>query len=341
MLIHLGHSPDPDDAFMFWGLASGEVDPRRFEFEHVLKDIQTLNTWALDGKLEVSAISLAAYPLVQEGYVLLPHGASMGSGYGPILVAREEMSPADARDDDRPIARAHRRAVRQQHVLLLHERVRGERDRGHLEPPLERPLVQRLDVAQDVLELELARVDLARGEAPEHERVVRVWAVSKADQQSRRRLTPLKREGAPKCFGEVAAEADRAVIPDHDGVAAGRGLEHGGTELGRPGDADRDRDRWPRGGARRVGMNDRAHIRTRSQDGEVHRELDARSRPLDELPARGDQADVFRSQRFVLEPGRRDRDQIAGPRARVPLGPADEPSLGHSLQRCDELLANG
>ena len=66
MLIQLGHSPDPDDAFMFWGLASGEVDPRRFEFEHVLRDIQTLNTWALDGKLEVSAISLAAYPLVQE-----------------------------------------------------------------------------------------------------------------------------------------------------------------------------------------------------------------------------------------------------------------------------------
>ena len=62
MLIHLGHSPDPDDAFMFWGLASGEVDPRRFEFEHVLKDIQTLNTWALDGKLEVSAISLARLP---------------------------------------------------------------------------------------------------------------------------------------------------------------------------------------------------------------------------------------------------------------------------------------
>jgi len=83
---------------MFWGLASGEVDPGRFEFEHVLKDIQTLNTWALDGKLEVSAISLAAYPLVQDSYVLLPHGASMGSGYGPIVVSREEMSLADLRD---------------------------------------------------------------------------------------------------------------------------------------------------------------------------------------------------------------------------------------------------
>ncbi|MGB2874060.1 MAG: MqnA/MqnD/SBP family protein [Gaiellaceae bacterium] len=97
MLIRLGHSPDPDDAFMFWGLASGEVDPRQFEFEHVLRDIQTLNEWALEGKLEVTAISLAAYPLIQERYVLLPHGASMGTGYGPIVVAREELSPADLR----------------------------------------------------------------------------------------------------------------------------------------------------------------------------------------------------------------------------------------------------
>jgi len=97
MLIRLGHSPDPDDAFMFWGLASGEVDPRRFEFEHVLRDIQTLNEWALKGELEVTAISLAAYPMVQERYVLLPHGASMGSGYGPIVVAREELPPADLR----------------------------------------------------------------------------------------------------------------------------------------------------------------------------------------------------------------------------------------------------
>jgi 1,4-dihydroxy-6-naphthoate synthase len=98
VLIRLGHSPDPDDAFMFWGLASGEVDPRRFEFEHVLRDIQTLNEWALEGKLETTAISLAAYPLVQERYVLLPHGASMGSGYGPIVVAPEEMPLAALRN---------------------------------------------------------------------------------------------------------------------------------------------------------------------------------------------------------------------------------------------------
>jgi 1,4-dihydroxy-6-naphthoate synthase len=92
VLIRLGHSPDPDDAFMFWGLASGRVDPRGFEFEHVLADIQTLNEWALEGRLEVTAISLHAYPHVQQHYALLPHGASMGSGYGPVVVAREPMS---------------------------------------------------------------------------------------------------------------------------------------------------------------------------------------------------------------------------------------------------------
>jgi 1,4-dihydroxy-6-naphthoate synthase len=98
MLIRLGHSPDADDAFMFWGLAEGRVDARGFEFEHVLRDIQTLNEWALEGRLEVSAISLHAYPFVQERYVLLPHGASMGSGYGPVLVAREPMTKDELRE---------------------------------------------------------------------------------------------------------------------------------------------------------------------------------------------------------------------------------------------------
>ena len=92
MLIQLGHSPDADDAFMFWALAAGRVDTRGFEFEHVLRDIQTLNEWALEGKLETTAISLHTYPFVQDKYVLLPHGASMGAGYGPIVVAREPMS---------------------------------------------------------------------------------------------------------------------------------------------------------------------------------------------------------------------------------------------------------
>jgi len=88
MLIRLGHSPDADDAFMFWALAVNRIDTRGFEFEHVLRDIQTLNEWALEGRLEVTAISLHAYPFVQDRYALLPHGASMGSGYGPVVVAR-------------------------------------------------------------------------------------------------------------------------------------------------------------------------------------------------------------------------------------------------------------
>jgi 1,4-dihydroxy-6-naphthoate synthase len=98
VLIRLGHSPDPDDAFMFWGLAAGVVDPRGFEFEHVLADIQTLNEWALEGRLEVTALSLHSYPFVQDSYALLPHGASMGSGYGPIVVAREPMTKEQLAD---------------------------------------------------------------------------------------------------------------------------------------------------------------------------------------------------------------------------------------------------
>ena len=92
MLIRLGHSPDPDDAFMFWALAEGAIDTRGFEFEHVLRDIQTLSEWALEGRLETTAMSLASYPLVQDRYLLLPHGASMGSGYGPIVVGRRSFS---------------------------------------------------------------------------------------------------------------------------------------------------------------------------------------------------------------------------------------------------------
>jgi 1,4-dihydroxy-6-naphthoate synthase len=97
MLIRIGHSADPDDAFMVWALASGRLDTRGFELELVPEDIQVLNEWALEGRLEVTALSLATYPLVQERYALLPHGASIGSGYGPIVVAREALSPEELR----------------------------------------------------------------------------------------------------------------------------------------------------------------------------------------------------------------------------------------------------
>ena len=93
--IRVGHSPDPDDAFMYWALTTDLVDTRGHVFEQVLGDIQTLNQWARCGRLEVTAISLAAYPFVQQDYALLPHGASIGSGYGPIVVAREPMTRED------------------------------------------------------------------------------------------------------------------------------------------------------------------------------------------------------------------------------------------------------
>ncbi len=90
--LTLGHSPDPDDAFMFYGLAKGLVDSRGYEFEHILQDIQTLNERATRGELDVTAISIHAYAYVSDKYALLPSGASMGDGYGPMLVAKEKFS---------------------------------------------------------------------------------------------------------------------------------------------------------------------------------------------------------------------------------------------------------
>jgi 1,4-dihydroxy-6-naphthoate synthase len=87
--LTLGHSPDPDDAFMFYALARGRIPSGDFAFDHVLQDIQTLNERATRGELDISAISIHAYTHVSGQYALLPSGASMGDGYGPMLVARE------------------------------------------------------------------------------------------------------------------------------------------------------------------------------------------------------------------------------------------------------------
>jgi 1,4-dihydroxy-6-naphthoate synthase len=100
MLIRVGFSADPDDAFMFWGLASGAVSARGYAFEPVIEDIQTLNELALEGTLEVTAMSAATYPLVRDRYLLLPHGASIGSGYGPIVVAREPITMDELRETE-------------------------------------------------------------------------------------------------------------------------------------------------------------------------------------------------------------------------------------------------
>src|SRR5712672_4084386 len=90
--LTLGHSPDPDDAFMFYALAKDLIPTFGYAFEHILQDIQTLNERATRGELDISAISIHAYAYVSDKYALLPSGASMGDGYGPMLVAREKFS---------------------------------------------------------------------------------------------------------------------------------------------------------------------------------------------------------------------------------------------------------
>jgi 5,8-dihydroxy-2-naphthoate synthase len=93
--ITLAHSPDSDDAFMFYGLATNKLDTGDLRFEHLLKDIQTLNEEATRGTYDVTAISFHAYAYVSDKYALLPHGASIGDNYGPIVVAREPFKPED------------------------------------------------------------------------------------------------------------------------------------------------------------------------------------------------------------------------------------------------------
>src|SRR5438477_3029827 len=87
--LTLGHSPDPDDAFMFYGLAKELIPTHGFRFEHILQDIQTLNERATRGELDISAISIHACAYVSDQYALLPSGASMGDGYGPMVVAKQ------------------------------------------------------------------------------------------------------------------------------------------------------------------------------------------------------------------------------------------------------------
>ncbi|HKN65857.1 MAG TPA: MqnA/MqnD/SBP family protein [Gemmatimonadaceae bacterium] len=93
--IHVAHSPDSDDAFMFYALAEGKIDTGDLRYVHELQDIESLNQRALRGELEVTAVSIHAYAYLADKYALLPHGASMGDQYGPRLVAREPMSRAD------------------------------------------------------------------------------------------------------------------------------------------------------------------------------------------------------------------------------------------------------
>src|SRR5215475_15944368 len=109
--IRIGHSPDPDDAFMFYALTAGKVKAGDIEVEHVLEDIESLNRRARTGELEVTAVSAATYTLVHDRYRMMDPGASMGKGYGPILVARTPMDPAAIADKVVAIPGSHTTAA--------------------------------------------------------------------------------------------------------------------------------------------------------------------------------------------------------------------------------------
>jgi 1,4-dihydroxy-6-naphthoate synthase len=96
--ITVAHSPDSDDAFMFYALAKDKIDTGEFKFDHVLSDIQSLNQEAMKGTYEVSAISFHAFPQIAESYALLPSGSSMGDRYGPMVIAREPHPPSVLRE---------------------------------------------------------------------------------------------------------------------------------------------------------------------------------------------------------------------------------------------------
>ncbi len=96
-VIRVGHSPDADDAFMFYALAQGRIATGAYQFQHQLADIETLNQWALEGRLELTALSVHAYAYVADRYLLCPCGASVGDGYGPVVVAKEPLSAQELR----------------------------------------------------------------------------------------------------------------------------------------------------------------------------------------------------------------------------------------------------
>jgi 1,4-dihydroxy-6-naphthoate synthase len=99
-IFTLGHSPDPDDAFMFYAMAENKIDLRGYRFDHRLEDIQTLNERALRGELHISAISIHAFAYVSDQYALLPCGASMGDGYGPMVVTAGRDGPGSHASDE-------------------------------------------------------------------------------------------------------------------------------------------------------------------------------------------------------------------------------------------------
>ncbi len=130
-LIRVGHSPDPDDAFMFYALANDKIHTGNLRFAHELQDIETLNRRALNGELEVTAVSIHAYSFLLDKYALLPSGCSMGDNYGPMVVARRRMTiERPARPEDRRPGHADDRVPHAETALRVAARDESARLRG-------------------------------------------------------------------------------------------------------------------------------------------------------------------------------------------------------------------
>ena len=124
--ITLAHSPDSDDAFMFYGLAGGQVDTEGLVFSHELSDIESLNRRAMAGELDVTAVSFHAYAYLADRYLLLPHGASFGDGYGPVVVSRRKLSREDVASGAVVVASPGRRTTAALALALWAPDVRTE-----------------------------------------------------------------------------------------------------------------------------------------------------------------------------------------------------------------------
>ena len=98
MQIRIGHSPDPDDAFMFHAMTTGLIDTENRQYEHCLLDIETLNQKSMEGEFEVSAVSIHSFPKISHHYSLTNCGASMGEGYGPILISNRDSNTEEAKE---------------------------------------------------------------------------------------------------------------------------------------------------------------------------------------------------------------------------------------------------
>ena len=189
--IRVGHSPDPDDAFMLYAIAHNKVESDGITFSHVIEDIESLNRRAFKSELEVTAVSVFAFFQIAKRYALMPCGASIGDKYGPVLVATKSLYPKDLAGKKIAVPGLNTTAYLALKLFLpdfeavvvpfdqiLDSVKKGEhRDRGHLELALESSPVQAFNVFDHVREDNSVRLHFVVRDRVEHERVVRVGAV--------------------------------------------------------------------------------------------------------------------------------------------------------------------